>query len=294
MKLAPLYRMDEGDARFYARIGNFNEVHWYPSVTTVVGATSPTPESLINWIAQHGRKEANRLRDEAAEYGTAMHILASEYIEGKPLNLAMIRERFGERMVKDLLAWAAFIEERDVKLIASELMLYSDFYKVAGTTDLVCEMDWDGKRVTAIVDLKSGRSFYESHAVQVAYYAAMYNKHALASDDNDFAPVTEWFNWAPKDWTKAPTYSLKRQTDAVSTDELESRSELWRHMTPRTSPKATLELDVDTMHLGGVTPCIRFTHPDEVILIKAGLAEPMPTRGNALPQTNGHTVAPHY
>jgi hypothetical protein len=71
ISVEPLYRYDHnaGDRR-YARVNERGKVIWYPSVTTIIRATSPTPPGLLAWYIKHGIDGANELRDEAAERGT--------------------------------------------------------------------------------------------------------------------------------------------------------------------------------------------------------------------------------
>ena len=82
------------------------------------------------------------------------------------------------RKAKDLMAWVAFCQERNVEPIAVEIPLVSRTHKVAGTCDLVCRLDFNGKRELAIVDIKSGGS-YEDHAVQLDMYRIAFNEQGL-------------------------------------------------------------------------------------------------------------------
>jgi hypothetical protein len=231
----PLFRTDENETRYYATCDEFGRVDWYPSVTSVIRETSPTSPGLIEWIARHGRTEANRLRDEAAEYGTLLHGLIAEYMQGRVFSADHWSQHGDERTLRDVLAWDQFCRDRNVVPLAIEVQLSDRDLRVAGTADLVCEMDWNGSRVRAIVDVKSGRNAYRDHAVQVALYAEMWNRTYRTHD----LDVTEWFNWSPKDWKSKPTYTLTRQTDTVEYSELELRCALW-HACNRAAPRTKL------------------------------------------------------
>lgn len=245
----PLFRLDRGDTRYYAHVDPDGTVRWYPSVTSVIKETGPTPYGLVQWQIKHGA-DAVRLRDEAAEYGTALHIAISSYFQGE----TQLPE--DERMLKDLLAWHAFVRERNVKCLASEVMLHSDGLRVAGTADLICEIDWEKGRVVAIVDIKSGRNSYREHAVQLAFYRRMWN------DCYPDIQVTHAFNWHPKDWTKTkPTYGFINQTDEISEREVQLRSDLW-HELHVAAPKARLNV-TGTIHKDGPQPEISFHSPDD-------------------------------
>jgi len=73
-------------------------------------------------------------------------------------------------------------------------------------------MNFNKKRINAIIDLKSGRKgFYESSEIQLQAYKEMFNIH--------FPEVTidKTFNWSPKNFLGVtPTYNLKDQTEAKS------------------------------------------------------------------------------
>ena len=62
-----------------------NEV--LPSVTTILQNTQSDEKkaSLSNWRQKVGEKEANRIRDEAARRGTAMHEFLEMYLRGEKL-----------------------------------------------------------------------------------------------------------------------------------------------------------------------------------------------------------------
>ena len=53
-----------------------------PSVTTILGATQSDEkrESLAKWIAKKGKTEADRVKNEAAARGTAMHSILERHI----------------------------------------------------------------------------------------------------------------------------------------------------------------------------------------------------------------------
>ena len=120
-----------------------------------------------------------------------------------------------EELKKDVLAFAQFIIDYNVKPLAIEICLYHPFDGYAGAIDLVCELDFNKKRIRAIIDLKSGRKgFYESHEVQLGAYLEMWKIHFPDS------PVDKVFNWSPKAWRKAPTYNLVNQSESKNIPKL--------------------------------------------------------------------------
>lgn len=243
-----IYRHDDAGTRFYAHVDDTGRVHWMPSVTSVIKDTQPTPIGLLQWYAKHGVAEANRLRDEAAEYGTALHIAIADYCMFQPVNPT------SERMTKDLMAWHAFATERDVMPLAVEVPLFSTALGVAGTADLVCHMNWNGKQVLAMIDIKSGGA-YDDHAIQLAMYQSMWN--AQYPDHK----VTHIFNWYPKDWTKKPTYTLTDRTGDM-TLEVSLRCALW-HERYKAGPRPRMTVS-GTIARGADMPTVEWSDPDAI------------------------------
>jgi hypothetical protein len=226
----PLFRYDKGDTRYYARVTAEGNVIWYPSVTTVIRATSPTPPGLLAWYAKHGMDGATELRDEAARRGTEMHVLFADYLMGKAVDLTGL----DEFQAKALAAFDQFCKDHEVEPLAIEILLANDADVYAGTVDLICNMTYKGRRIVAIVDFKSGWGDYRDHAVQLEFYRAAFTQTYLKGID-------ELFIWSPKDWRTKPTYNLKQRTGEVEYNEVFHRCALYR-MTNDVAPKAKVKL----------------------------------------------------
>jgi len=238
-----LYRIDGLGRRYYFRVTEAgDDVIFYPSVTSVLGATMPTPPYLTKWIATHGLQGAYQMRDEAATYGTMLHVeLAKFLVDGSyvltvpyaqlvvetaltesyaashvrsGVDRARVMKEWPTRLVKDMTAMAQVMFDRKVTVIAVEMALCSDKLRTAGAMDLVCEMDFDRKRVRALWDLKSSQAgqFSFSHEAQLHIYRALWN------ETFPDMPVSHVFNLSPSDWRDKPTYTLKNQTDSKAMD----------------------------------------------------------------------------
>jgi len=246
-----LYRYDDRGERFYARVKD-DKVIWYPSVTRIIKATSPTPQGLMAWTAKHGIADANKLRDEAAERGTQMHILIEEYLTTGTLAL----DGLPEFHQKALASFAQFCRDHDVQPVHTEKVLYSDEYQYAGACDLICTMMWKKLRIRAMIDFKSGTYLYDDYAVQLGMYWHAAEEHGHIID--------RVFNWSPKDWRKEPTYTLTDQSEdsaSARTEQIEPRCQLFRAQNDY-KPKAR-------MVITGTLPDevkIRTVDPDEVII----------------------------
>jgi hypothetical protein len=246
----PLFRYDASGQRYYAEVTSAGYVLWYPSVTTVIRATSPMAPGLLQWYVKHG-ENAGKMRDDAAERGTQMHVLIADYLTGEDVLL----DGLPEFQAKALASFDAFAKEYEVEPLAIEILVHSKDHVFAGTADLVCRMNYKGRRVLALVDFKSGENFYRDHAVQLEMYAIAWNEHYGA----DY-PIEYLFNWSPKDWRTKPTYNLKEQSGVSSVREVELRSQLFR-IANDCKPKARLRV-------GGQLPnglALSTIDPDEVV-----------------------------
>lgn len=249
-KPEPLFRYDDAGERFYGRVVN-DRVIWYPSVTKVIKATSPTPPGLMAWYAKHGFEEANKLRDDAAERGTQMHILFERYMSGQHVDMSSLSEFHA----KALMSFDQWVKDYEVQPIAVEVLLHSDLHGYAGTADLVCKIKNDEY---VLVDFKSGSSVYDDYAVQLAMYQTAWNELAI---DNDMPQVTGVYNWLPKDWRKSPTYTFKDQSHQTTVNEIECRCRLYSE-TNKTKPRAR------TIYSGTLpgNATIEVVDPDQIIL----------------------------
>lgn len=216
-----LWRIDGGDFRYYYDITN-GEPIFYGSVTSVIGAELQIGKELIEWIAERGIEEAEAERDERADYGTIMHILIAYFLIGKiSLQKASIiafvcehlhnnyKQWWIKSLQKDLLSFAQFVNEHNVKPLAIEVTLASRKLGIAGTIDLICKMEFNRKIVLAIVDFKSGKKgFHEAHEIQLHAYKQIWE------ENYPDMPIEYVFNWAPSDWRTKPAYHLKNQTES--------------------------------------------------------------------------------
>jgi len=224
----PLYRLDSKNHRYYYRFSG-DEPVFYTSVTTLIKNTLPTSPFLISWlISKQGTGAEEAL--ERAFYGTFLHAECSNLLINGKYNLEKLPERlesFSRRedmpikkgwvddLKKDMLAFAQFVIDKEVTPLAIEICLYHPDDGYAGALDLVCELTFNRKRITAIIDLKSGRKgFYESHEIQLGAYRDMWQIHFPDT------PIDKLFNLSPKAWKKSPTYELKDQTGSPNIPKL--------------------------------------------------------------------------
>ena len=222
-----VFQLNTDGYRYYYRFVN-GEPEFYPSVTTLLKRVMPTPPQLIDWMIANGKDGSVEKRDLAAAYGTFMHAqfeqvvitrhydfdavpaVVAAYIERENLPEKVFNE-WVEKIRKDVLAFAQFIRDYNVRPLAIEIGLVHPEYHYAGCVDMPCVMTdpKTGEKYNAIVDFKSGRKgFFEEHELQLHLYRAMWNVNFPD------VPVARLFNFSPKDWRTKPTYNLKDQTES--------------------------------------------------------------------------------
>lgn len=225
-----VYQLNGDGHRYYYRFDESGEPVFYPSVTTLLKQVMPTSPFLIEWMLANGKEGAVEKRDLAAAYGTFMHIQFERLIVNREYDfdavpgelLAYMEQNnlpdkfYGDSLTKirkDVLAFAQFVRDYNVKPLAIEIGLVSPTYHFAGCVDMPCVMTdpKTGRSYTAIVDFKSGRKgFYEEHELQLHLYRMMW--------DENFPQIKieRLYNFSPKDWRTKPTYNLKDQTESVN------------------------------------------------------------------------------
>lgn len=245
----PVYRVGGTSQRIYYTFDQAGEPFFYESVTTGLAKVMPTSPHLIKWMAETGLEDAELFKQERADYGTFLHIECSSlliqrgvydldevnnklkaYIEEKGLPANFIYHE--EELKKDILAFAQWCIDYQVKPLAIEIILADEELGMGGALDLPCEITiaesgfWgevyktgankgtpketkQEVRKRVLVDMKSGRKgFYNSHIHQLEIYRKIWNKHFPD------CPIEECYNWAPKDWRgKLPTYTFTHQSD---------------------------------------------------------------------------------
>jgi hypothetical protein len=155
------------DSRYYRRNGQY-----YPSVTYVLGYY-PKGKHFEEWLKNMGRS-ADYIVKKAAEDGTKVHEMAESYLNGE--EVSFLNQYSTPQYDPDIwlmfLRFVEFWETYNPKLIETEVHLFSDELKVAGTCDLVCEID--GK--IWLLDLKTSNYIQTTYEIQTAVYGQCYEE----------------------------------------------------------------------------------------------------------------------
>jgi hypothetical protein len=155
------------DSRYYRRNGKY-----YPSVTYVLGYY-PKGKFFENWLKQVGFS-ADYIVKKAAEEGTQVHELAEEYLNGAELNFLDDRGRpqYNPDVWQMFLRFVEFWETYKPTLIETEVHIFSDELKVAGTCDLIVEINGE----LWLLDLKTSNQIQTVYELQTAVYGQCYEE----------------------------------------------------------------------------------------------------------------------
>ena len=150
------------DSRYYRRNGKF-----YPSITYVL-RYYPKGKFFEDWLKKVGYS-ADYIVKRAGEEGTQVHEMIEDYLNGKELNFLSLtgNPQYNPNVWQMFLKFVDWWETYNPTLLETEVHLFSDKLKVAGTCDLVCEIDnelW-------IVDFKTSNSLQTTHELQTSVYA---------------------------------------------------------------------------------------------------------------------------
>jgi len=183
-----LDRVDAKDGRRYLT----KEGNAYPSVTTVLSLVNE--EKIAAWRKRVGEAEADRIGNRAATRGTQVHALLEKYVN----NEENCTEGYLPHVVQSLENLKPLLDKHITKVYGTEIPLYSDHLRLAGTCDAIVE--WDGK--PTIVDFKTSRrpkkkKDISSYFMQLAAYAVMWEERTgmpvnltrIVMDVDDFHPV---------------------------------------------------------------------------------------------------------
>ena len=159
------------DSRYYQRNGEY-----YPSITYVLSCY-PKGKFFQDWLKKVGYS-ADFIVKKAAEEGTQTHEMCEDYLNGKELNFLDKNgyPQYNPDVWQMFLRFVDFWEEYNPTLIETEVHLFSDELKVAGTCDMVCEIEIDGKTELWIIDFKTSNHLQTTYDLQTAIYGKCYEE----------------------------------------------------------------------------------------------------------------------
>lgn len=118
-----------------------------------------TPEVVKVW-AEDGKKEHTKFKEKAADLGSQVHDFCEQYIK---FSLGIVKEKpeitknMDERVRNGILAFLQLVEEKDIKFIASEKIIFSKKHKFVGRLDLKFTIGGKEKhKILHMGDFKTG------------------------------------------------------------------------------------------------------------------------------------------
>jgi hypothetical protein len=155
------------DSRYYRRNGEY-----YPSVTYVL-SFYPKGKFFEDWLKKVGYASEYIVK-KASEEGTQVHEMIEDYLNGQELHFL---NNYGTPqhhpdVWQMFLRFVDFWETYNPKLIDVEIHLFSDELKVAGTCDLICEIDGE----LWLIDFKTSNYLHSTYELQTAVYGQCYKE----------------------------------------------------------------------------------------------------------------------
>jgi len=168
-KFCELKRLMEDETRYYA----IDDAVRYPSVTSIISFVSR--EKFASWRARVGNEVANKKTKHATTRGTRLHTIFEHYLNNEDIeSLDEYQYPLIQWMFK---AAKPHLDSRINNIHLQEVSMSSHRLCLAGTVDLVCEVDGE----LAIVDFKTSEKekpeeWLEDYFVQLSAYWAMFSE----------------------------------------------------------------------------------------------------------------------
>ena len=142
----------------------------YPSITSIL-ALQDKP-GLKKWREDVGEKEAKRISQESMRIGTAVHQMCEFYLCNY-----IVKTDKEEKVIRDTFNRMRFLLGNINNIVGTEIALYSDMLRVAGTADCIAE--YNG--VPSIIDFKTSRKpkkeeWIDDYYMQTFAYKLMFEE----------------------------------------------------------------------------------------------------------------------
>ena len=154
------------DGRYYQRNGEY-----YPSVTYVL-SHYPKGKFFEDWLKKVGYASEHIVKKASAE-GTQVHEMIESYLNGEELKFLEYGIPIYPTFVWQMfLRFVDFWEEYKPTLIEAEVHLFSDKLKIAGTCDMVCEINGE----LWVIDFKTSNHLQTTYDLQTAIYTQCFEE----------------------------------------------------------------------------------------------------------------------
>lgn len=160
--------LDEGN-RYYKIDGAVA----YPSVTSVISFVKAS--KFAEWRQRVGVETANEITRQATTRGTKLHRLFEVYLQNGDYEAL---DEFKVPLIQLMFKYAKpYLDSKLNNIYQQETTMYSSRLCLAGTVDLICEVDGE----LSIVDFKTSKQekpeeWLEDYFVQLSAYWAMFSE----------------------------------------------------------------------------------------------------------------------
>ena len=157
------------DSRFYQR----NQEKYYPSVTTVL-SYFPKGRFFGTWLKDVGAN-ADIIMRRAGNEGTQVHEAIDAYLKGEEIHWLdqWGKTKYSLKVWQMILKFVEFWETHKPTLVESEVHVFSDELKIAGTADLILEINGE----LWMVDIKTSNYLHDTYDLQLACYTQAWNEN---------------------------------------------------------------------------------------------------------------------
>jgi hypothetical protein len=153
---------------------------YVPSVTWILNYY-PKGAEFTKWVASQGYEEAEKLKTEAGDKGSIVHNACELLMKNGTIKIdELVPDRDGipRQLTVDeyycVLTFARWYASAKPVIKGVEMTVRSVKHGYAGTLDILCEID--GK--LGIIDLKTSKSIYASHELQVSALKQAFTEQA--------------------------------------------------------------------------------------------------------------------
>ena len=145
----------------------------YPSNTSIISFVNR--KKFADWRARVGNEAANKKTKHATRRGTDLHLIFEKYLQNEDVKSL---DEYQKPLIQYMFNFAKpFIDKKFDNIYQQETNMFSHKLCLAGTVDLICEVDGE----LAIVDFKTSEKekpeeWLEDYFVQLSAYWAMFSE----------------------------------------------------------------------------------------------------------------------
>lgn len=145
-----------------------------PGVTTVIALLAKP--ALVPWAWKLGMqgKDMNKVRDLAADIGTATHYMVECMLKGEEPDWTHTTPYVVECAEKMMPAFRSYLDNNPAETLASEEQVVSEKWQYGGCIDWVAIPNLTG--LVTLRDIKTSAGIYDEYRIQLAAYKEAWNE----------------------------------------------------------------------------------------------------------------------